>query len=54
MIISSGSSGFTIGNNNDIIINTDENDQVIISEQIIDEINLYSSDYIDWRSILNE
>lgn len=54
MKISSGSSGFTIGNNNDIIINTDENDQVIISEQIIDEINLYSSDYIDWRSILNE
>lgn len=52
--ISSGSSGFNIENNNDIIIDTDENEQIIISEQIIDEINLYSSDYIDWRSILNE
>ena len=52
--ISSSSAGFTTSDDNTIVINTNEDEQIIISSQIIDEINLHSLDYIDWRTILNE
>ena len=52
--ISSSSAGFTTSDDNTIVISTNEDEQIVISSQIIDEINLHSSDYIDWRTILNE
>ena len=45
--------GFS-SNQNQLNMSTVANDQRIVYGQFIDEINLYTNDYIDWRNILNE
>lgn len=54
MKINSTLAGFTTANENQLVMSTDENEQQAIISQIIDEINLHSEDYVDWRSILDE
>lgn len=52
--IKSSNAGFSTSDDNNLVMTTEENEQQPITNQVIDEINKYSSDYIDWRNILNE
>lgn len=52
--ISSTKAGFTTVNQNDMIIDTNESPEIDFAHQIVDEINLYSGDYIDWKILLDD
>lgn len=52
--ISSSKAGFATANQNDMIMNTNESPEIDFAHQIVDEINLYSGDYIDWQIILDD
>lgn len=52
--ISSSNAGFRTANHNDIIMESNENEQQPMISQAINEINLYTGDYIDWSGILDE
>ena len=52
--ISSSNAGFNTADVNDLIMTTDEDEQQLFAHQVIDEINRFSSDFIEWRNLLNE
>lgn len=52
--ITSNNAGFRTANQNDIIMESDEDEQKPMINQIINEINIYTGDYIDWSGMLDE
>ena len=53
--IDTGDTGFTIeGVGNEFVLTTNETEQQAFANQVIGEINKLSSDYIEWRDILDE
>ena len=54
LIINSPNAGFSNSDTNNMIMSTEETEQQSFAHQIIDEINRLSSDYIEWRDILDE
>jgi hypothetical protein len=52
--ISSGEDGFSTNNDNELILTTEKTIDQYYAEQIIDEINLLSGDYLDRRNVDNE
>ena len=54
LVVISNNAGFRSENENDFIMSTEENEQQAFAHQVIDEINKYSGDYIDWRALLDE
>ena len=54
LYITSSNNQFTTNANQLIMSTSIAEEQKIIYGQFIDEINLYTNDYIDWRKILNE
>ena len=51
--IKSSNAGFNTSDNNMIVQRTDIKSDQLFAQQVIDSINLYTGDYMDWR-ILNE
>jgi hypothetical protein len=53
--IDTGDTGFTVeGVGNEFVLTTNETEQQAFANQVIGEINKLSSDYIEWRDILDE
>ena len=50
--IKSPEAGFATGDDNKLIMSTDENPEQSFAHQFIREINLLSGDYIEWRDLL--